>query len=61
VQVPFVLERDLGGLEPAVPFDVDLVESIDQDVRDRRVGEQDLERPEAEQLVEDVADDALRS
>ena len=49
----------VGGLEPAVPFDVDLVESIDQDVRDRRVCEQDLERPEAEQLVQHVGDDAF--
>jgi Rad3-related DNA helicase len=59
LQMPFVLERDFRGLEPAVPFDVDLIESIDQDVRDRRVCEQDLERSETEQLVQHVGDDAL--
>ncbi len=49
----------VGRLEPAVPLDVDLVESVDQDVRDRRIGEQHLERTETEQLVQHVADDAL--
>ena len=33
--------------------------AVDQDVGDRRVLEQRLERPEAEQLVEDVADQLL--
>ena len=59
LQVALVLEGDLGRLEPPVPFDVDLVVPVHQDVRDRRIGEQDFERTETEQLVQDVADDAL--
>ncbi len=47
------------GLEHAVLLDVDLIEAIDQDVGDVRVDEDRLERSEAEQLVEDVDDDAL--
>ena len=48
-----------GFLEQAVPLDVDLVVAVDQDVRDVAVLEQRLERPEAEQLVEDVDDQVL--
>ena len=40
----------------AFALDVDLVVAVDQNVGDRRIAEQDLERPEPEQLVEDVGD-----
>ena len=37
MQVPSSLNMMSVGFEPAVPLDVDLVEAVDQDVRDRRV------------------------
>ena len=58
-QVAVVLEDDVGLLELAVALDVDLVVAVDQDVGDRRIAQQRLERPEAEQLVEDVRDQRL--
>ena len=54
--------NDRGALlELALALDVDLVVAVDQDVRDVRVGEQRFERPEAEQLVEDVDDHRSRA
>ena len=53
------LNDHVDRLEHAVALDVHLVEAVHQDVRDLRVGEQFLERPEAEQFVEDVADERL--
>ena len=58
-QVPIVLEDDVGFLELAFALDVDLVVAVDQNVRDRRIAQQHLERAEAEQLVEDVGDQRL--
>ena len=49
-----VAEDDVGLLELAFALDVDLVGAVDQDVGDRRILQQQLERAEAEQLVEDV-------
>ena len=51
-----VLEDDVGLFEPAFPLDVDLVVAVDQDVRDVGILQQHLERPEAEDLVQDVGD-----
>ena len=48
------LKRARGPLEPALPLDEDVGMAVDQDVGDRRVLEQRLERAEAEQLVEHV-------
>ena len=56
-QVRIVLEDELGRFELAFALDVDLIRLVDQDVRDARIGEQRLERPEAEELVEDVGDE----
>ncbi len=53
------LNTIVGGLEPAVPLDVDLVVPVHEDVGDVRVAQQRLERAEAEQLVQDVDDQAL--
>ena len=53
------LKRTGRRLEHAVALDEDLGVAVDQDVGDGRVLEQRLERPEAEQLVEDVADQLL--
>ena len=60
-QVLVVLERRRQPLEHAAALDVDLLVRVDQDVADRRVAQQRLERPEAEDLVEDVAEDRSRS
>ena len=53
------LNVDVGPLELAAPLDVDVLRRVDQDVGDRRVGEERLERPEAEQLVADFFDETL--
>ncbi len=58
-QVLVVLERRRQPLELAAALDVDLLVGVDQDVADRRVAQQRLERPEAEDLVDDVAEDHL--
>src|SRR4030095_9959057 len=54
-----VAEDDIGLLDAAFALDEDLRRLVDQDVGDRRVLEQRLERPEAEELSEDVADQRL--
>ena len=55
------LSRNLTSrlLHLAAAFDVDLVRAVDQDVADRRVLEQHLQRPEAERLVEHLVDEPL--
>ena len=58
-QMLFVLEPHRARLERAVALDEHLVVAVDQDVGDRGVLEQRLERPEAEQFVEHVADQLL--
>ena len=47
-----VAELDLRDFELALALDVSLVGAVDHDVADRRVGEQLLERAEAEQFVD---------
>ena len=54
-----VAEHHRRVFEPTVLFDIDLIESIDQDVRNVWVGEQLFERSEAEQLVEHVVNKIL--
>ena len=44
------------ALEHALPLDVDLLVRVDQDVVDRRVAQQRLERPEAEHVVENLGE-----
>ena len=46
----------LRQFQLAPPLHVDLVVGVDQDVRHRRVGHQQLQRAEAQHLVLDVAD-----
>ena len=58
-QVAVVLEDHRCFLEPAVPLDVDLIEPVHEDVRDVAILEQHLERAEAEELIEHVADQVL--
>src|SRR5207248_11549985 len=50
---------DLGLLQLAAALDVALVRAVHQDVRDRRVLEQDLQRAEPERLVEHLLDQLL--
>ena len=58
-QVLVVLERRRQPFELAAALDVDVLVGVDQDVADRRVAQQRLERPEAEDLVDDVGEDRL--
>ena len=58
-QVGVVLELDVGQFQSSLAFDVDLPRAVDQDVADVRVGQEELQRSEAEGLVEDLADQAL--
>ena len=58
-QVLVVAEDDVGLFDPSFALDVDLVGAVDQDVGDRRVLEQQLERAQAEQLVEHVRREGL--
>ena len=48
-----------GLLHLPAAFDVDVLRTVDQDVADRRVLEQHLQRAEAEGLVEDLVDQPL--
>jgi hypothetical protein len=59
MQVTLVPEGDVRRLQAAVLFDIHLVEPVDEDVRDGRIRQQHLERPEAEELVQDVGDDRV--
>src|SRR5258705_9468779 len=54
-----VAEHDAGVLELAVSLDVDLVRSVDEDVGDRWVLHQRLDRPESEGLVLDLDDEVI--
>ena len=58
-QMPLVLEPDVRWLEDAVALDEHLRISVDQDIGDRRVLQERLDRPQAQQLVEDVANERL--
>ena len=57
--MPLVLEADRAFLEHAITLDEHLVVSIDQNVGDRRVLEQRLQRPETEKLVQHVVHQLL--
>ena len=56
-QVRVVLEDDLRLFEAPFALDVHLIVPVDQDVRDVRILEQRFERPEAEDLVQNVGDE----
>jgi hypothetical protein len=50
-------EPDIGALEPAASLDVDLVERVDHDLRDRVVAQERLERAVAEDVVGQLTDE----
>ena len=54
-QVLVVLERRRQPVELAAALDVDVLVGVDQDVADRRIAQQRFERPEPEDLVDDIA------
>ena len=54
-----ILETDIGFHHPSGALDVDVIETVDQDVADAGVLEQRLERTQAEHFVQDLLDDAL--
>ena len=56
----FVLEEDRYGLEHAVTLDVDVVVRIDQDVADRRIRKQGLDRTEPGHFRDQFVDEGLQ-
>ena len=58
-QVLVVLERRRQPVQLAAALDVDVLIGVDQDVADRRIAQQRLERPEPEDLVDDVAENRV--
>ena len=54
-----VAEGHRGLLHLAAPFHVDVLRPVDEDVADGRVLEQEFQRPQAEGLVEHLADELL--
>ncbi|MNQ94448.1 hypothetical protein D3C85_1099660 [compost metagenome] len=54
-----VAKVHIGPLQLAEALDVDRLGPVDQDVRHRAVGQQRLQRAEAEHLVGDLLDDQL--
>src|SRR5437773_4055366 len=58
-QTRLVLERKAGQLDPASPLDEDLLWPVDHDLGDVRVAQRRLERPEADDLVEQDLHQAL--
>ena len=55
--VRVVAEHDVGQLDLALALDVDLVRAVDHDVGDGLVGEQRLERAEADHVVDEQPHD----
>lgn len=53
-----VLEAHRGRSQLASSFDEDLAMRVDQNVGDRVILEQGLERPQSQEFVQDVADQA---
>jgi hypothetical protein len=58
-QVRVVAERGVHPRQAAAPFDVDVLRAVDEDVGDRRVAEERLDRPQPGDLVDDLLDDLL--
>ncbi len=58
-QVLSVAEGDGGQFEQALALDVDLLVGVDQNVGDAGILQQRLERPEAEDFVQDFVADLL--
>ncbi len=58
-QVSVVAEHDAGFFHLAAAFDVDVLWAVDQDIADRMVLEQHLERAEAEGFIEHFLDEPV--
>ncbi len=58
-QVAIVLERRRQPIQLAGALDVDVLVGVDQDVADRRIAQQRLERTQAEHLVDDITEDGI--
>ncbi len=58
-KVAFIPKAGLGFFENAEAFDIDRPVRVHEDVVDRRVGEQRLQRPEAQHLVQQFVDQLL--
>ena len=58
-QVGVVAELDAGLFQLAAALDIDVLRPVDQDIADRMVLEQHLERPQAERFVEHFLDQPL--
>ena len=54
-----VAKLDVGLFQFAAPFHENLVRAVDQNITDRRVLEEHLQRPKAEGFVEHLIDQAL--
>ncbi len=58
--MPLVAEPHGGAFEEAPPLDEHVIRAVHQDIADRRIGQQRLERAEAQNLVEQVLDQKLK-
>src|SRR5439155_26306100 len=58
-QVFVIAKLDVGFLQLAAPLHINLEWAVDQDIADRGVLEQDLERPKTERFIEYLVDEAL--
>ena len=54
-----IAEGDASSRQLAAPLDVDVLRTIDEDVADRRVAEQRLDRSKSGDFVDDLLDDLL--
>ena len=50
----FVAEPDIGFFELSKPFDVDVVKTVDQDIRHSRVGHQNGQWTNAQRLIHQI-------
>src|SRR5438874_2049585 len=55
-QMPIVLECGVDAFEDAAPLDKHVLMRVDEDVADRRIAQQRLERAEAEHVVNQLAE-----
>ncbi|CRI64972.1 hypothetical protein THIOKS12210017 [Thiocapsa sp. KS1] len=58
-EMTVVVEARTRQFQPTVALDIDLARPVDQDVRDRGIGQQTLQRTQTQDLVLDLFDDPL--
>ena len=58
-QMLVVGKADVGFFEQAGSLNIDVLSSVNEDIRDRRVVQERLERTEPEQLIEDFTNELL--